>query len=184
MLKELRNIRTKQLFNLDAESFKEYHSILKHLKPKPTLNGKQAEALESLSFGEVVEIRHSLSKPNTDSISRIFNLVFGTKGTELYKSKILSFYPALNWIKKQMIAISKRESLKLTSTPDAKLKEAGIDNLNKFGELNTLTMLGEKYGTTPQEVEKWKYSLVFALVYQEKVTNDINKNYARIISRK
>jgi hypothetical protein len=184
MRNDLRNISTKKLFALQTERFEQYHNTLKHLKAKPILKGKEAKPIESLTFGEVISIRHNLQNPTIDGIFEVFNLVFGLNRKELLKANVIQFYHAFNWVQEQILSITKREQKKLTSSPDEKLKSAGIEDLNIFGELNTLIALGEKFGKAPQEVEKWTYSFVFSLMYHDKISSDINKRYTKLLTKK
>lgn len=184
MRNDLTNISIKQLFALHSERFEQYHNTLKHLMPKPVLKGKQAKPIESLTFGEVITIKQSLNAPNIDGLLQVFSLVFRLRKADILKVDVLQFYHAFNWVQEQVITINKKEQKTLTSTPDGKLKEAGIEDLNIFGELNTLIALGEKFGKAPQEVEKWAYSIVFSLMYHDKISSDINKRYTKILNRK
>ena len=184
MRNDLRNISTKRLFSLQAKRFEQYHNTLKHLKAKPILKSKQATPIENLSFGEVISIKQILNNPNIDGLLQVFKMVFKLNKGEVLNIPVLDFYHAFNWVQEQVISINEREQKKLTSTPDGKLKEAGIEDLYIFGELNTLIALGEKFGKSPQEVQNWTYSFVFSLMYHDKVSSDINKRYTKILNRK
>lgn len=184
MRNDLRNILIKDLFSLQADMFEKYHNTLKFLKPLPIFKNKELTPIEALTFGEVISIRQNLRNQNIDGIYDIFKIVFGFKSNDFFKLKVVQFYQAFNWVQEQILLIEKREQSKLSSSPDDKLKSAGIEDLNIFQELNTLIALGEKFGKSPQEVENWTYSFVFSLMYHEKISNEINKRYFKIINKK
>ena len=177
----LAKIPVYKLFKLQNESFEEYHNLLKHLEPKPIKRkGKIISSLTDLTFGEVAGLKMSFSDTSFESMRDVFKTVFGLKKFEFLNVDVINFYHALNWIREEMQSIYERERHNLTSTPDAKLKDAGIEDLNMFGELNTLIALGEKFSKPPQEVENWNYNLVFSLMLHQKVSNDINKRYQEL----
>jgi hypothetical protein len=184
MLNGLVNIKTKRLFSLETTKFEQYHNTLKLLKAKSILKGKQAKSIESLTFGEVVELKRNLSTPTIENVLRAFSLVFELSDQDVLKTDVVDFYHAFNFIKEEITIIADREQKKLSSVPDEKLKSAGIEELNIFGELNTLILIGEKFGKSPQEVENWSYSLVFSLMYHDKISNDISKRYSKILNQK
>lgn len=161
MPNQIKNISVKSLFNLPEDRFELYHDILKYLKPMPRLGKRSAKDIETLTFGEVVSIRQGLNDPDADVVIEMFCLVFGIKKTNVLNSNVIDFYHAFNWIKDQIIEINDREQNKLSSAPDGKLKEAGIEELNVFGELNTLIALGEKFGKSPEEIKSGRIALFF-----------------------
>lgn len=176
----LRKITTRQLFLLSNDKFDKYHRVLKHLDPIQLHGKKQLESLTDLTFGEVTGIKMNLKHSSFNNMIDIFKTIFGLEQKEIYKVDVVQFYHALNWIKEEIQAIYEREVQSLSSTPDSKMKDAGIDDLNIFGEMNTLIMLGEKYGKAPQEIENWNYNLVFSLMLHQKISSDINKRYVEL----
>jgi hypothetical protein len=181
---ELKNISIKKLFRLSLNEFENYHNQLRYLMPKDSINKIQGKELTSLTFGDVITIRKSISNPDIENLTNIFQLVFGMKPRKVMSLKTVQFYQSFNWIKEQIELLTKRENKELSSTPEPKLKMAGIDELNKFGELNTLIALSEKFSTNPLEVVKWNYGYVFSLVWQSKISNDINKRYMKSLTPK
>jgi len=184
MPKQLKNISIKKLFNLPFHEFENYHNQLRYLLPKDSINKIQGKQLTSLTFGDVITIRKGINSPDIDKLTNMFRLVFGMKPRKVMSLKTVQFYQAFNWIKEQIELITKRENKKLSSEPEPKLKMAGIDELNRFGELNTLKALAVLFSTKPQEIAKWNYSFVFSLVWQEKISNDINKKYMKLLTPK
>jgi hypothetical protein len=124
-----------------------------------------------------VSLKKSLTIPNVKNILFIFETVFKLKRRKVLRLRAVEFYHALNWVIYQTKIIQDRERKNLTSRPDPKLKAAGLADLDKFAELNTLISIAEKFGTTPQKVDGWRYDLVFAIQYHNKTTADINKQY-------
>lgn len=177
-MSSLQKISFRQFFQLKNQRFEEYHNVLQYLEALP-LNDK-IESLTDLTFGEVAGIKLDLKQPTFDNMIDIFKTIFGLSQKEIYKINVIEFYHALNWIKEEIQNIYDREIQNLSFTPDSKLKDAGIDDLNIFGEMNTLIALGEKFGKAPQEVENWNYNLVFSLMLHQKISTEINKRYVEL----
>ena len=174
----LKKISFRQLFQLKNENFEEYHKVLKFLEPVQ-LNNK-IESITDLTFGEVAEIKILLQNGSFLSLTEMFKIIFGLTQNEIYKINVINFYHALNWIQNEIETIYEREVKNLSSSADSKMKDAGIDELNVFGEMNTLIMLGEKFGKAPQEIENWKYNLVFSLMLHQKISSEVNKRYVEL----
>jgi hypothetical protein len=178
------NLKVKKLFSLPAERFNEYYNVLHHLYPKPLKKYQKVQSLTELTFGEVATIKMDIQKPSIENLLSIYKVIFGIEDKDFYSLDAVSFFHSLNWINEQIKGIIDREQKSLASEPDSKLKEAGIEQMSVFGEMNTLIAIGEKFGKTPQEVENWNYNLVFTLMLHQKKSYEINKKYQEIITPK
>lgn len=179
-MSSLKKILFKDLFKLEPQKFQEYHDVLKFLKAIPLKSKKQIESITDLTFGEVAAIKICLQDLKLKNIAEIFKITFELKEKKLLEIDVVQLYHSINWIKKEIEFIYNRELENLTSASDSKLKEAGIDDLNIFGEMNTLIALGEKFGKSPQEIENWNYEIVFSLMLHQKISNDVNKRFVEL----
>ena len=134
----LDNISVKEFFQLkDDQLFEQYMRFTDetnsfYLKPKRIFAKKTATPLGELTFGEVANLKHNLSKPTYQNIYECFDMVFKVK-------LVMRLVP--------------------------------------FGELNTLKSLAQQFGKSPDEVENWKYNLVFSLMLHDKVSGEVQKAY-------
>lgn len=173
-------ITAQQLFLLDRDRFDDYHNLLKHLVAKPIIGKRKINSLTELSFGEVALMKLVIQEPRFESIIKIFKVAFGLKKKQVLQLDVISFYHALNWLKEEVRMIYEREAKNLNAETDSKLKDAGIDRLNIFGEMNTLIALGQKFSKPPQEIENWNYNLVFTLTMHEKISREIQKRFQEL----
>lgn len=180
----LENIRVQDLYMLDEAKFNEYIDLQSVMNGKPVFSNKKATPLENLEFGQVSKLKRITAKPSFEGLMESFRIVFNTNSFQYRKARVVEYFYALNWIKNSVTKIIKRENKALTSEPDPELKMAGVEKLHKFGEFSTLIDLGKKYGKSPSEIERWKYSLVFSIVFYDKVSNEVEKNYHEIKNRK
>ncbi|MCB0515187.1 MAG: hypothetical protein KDD49_03880 [Bacteroidetes bacterium] len=168
----MRNITTKELFVLPPDKFNKYYNTLKHLAPKSEINGIAAPVIEELTFAQVAMLKKMTSTPDYTNLTKVFELVFGV-GIE--NMDVVSFFAGFNYIIESLKTINKREQM--LNAKDPKWEAAGIDKLGIFGALNQLAAIAQQFSTSPQDVENWSYSLVFALSYKNKIEAEILKNY-------
>ena len=91
---------------------------------------------------------------------------------KLEDCRIIDFYQWQKYVVEELNVRTKREAqLEIT---DPRLKQAGAERLNIFGELNTKIALAEQFGTTPQEVGGWNYDFVVNILLFNKVRAEIN----------
>lgn len=178
------NINLKKLFLLAPDEFQEYYNLLSHLNPKAITGFKEIKSITELTFGEVVTIRMQMQEPSLSNLINLFHVIFGIDQEQFYKIDSVSFFHSLNWIREEINKINNLENTSLKSDIDSKLKEAGIEQMAIFKELNTLISIGEKFGVTPQEVENWNYNLVFTLMLHQKKSFDISKKYNELLNPK
>lgn len=178
----LDKITVNKLFKLSPEGFDEYHNTLKNLVPKPEIKGHQANDIYELSFSEVSWLKTFIKDTSFENFLKAYELVFGISENLFLKADVVEFYHSFNWLQNEILELIEGESA-LSSEPDEKWKDAGIEDLNVFGELNTLITIGEKYGVPPHEVEKWSYNLVFTYALHNKMNSDVNKRYSEIINK-
>lgn len=184
----IQNLTVSQLFALEHSEFERYCQIFEHARPKDHIKAWplylsdpwQAASFGDLTFGDVETIKHTFSK----DLFGVFRIVFGIEQRDLMRVRVRDFFPALNWIKKELSELVKRERDFLEGSQDPDWKNAGGDRLNVFKSMNVLIAFGKEYGQTPQEVEQWKYSFVFTLLYHSRITGEVQKNYHNIMRNK
>ena len=190
----LTHITVKEFFQVDEETSNRYLELqsnmwiyLMKLKEegkdisflnKPFLKYK-AKKLGSLSFGNVAQLKRYIANPTYESLLEAFKMVYGVRQNQYLNADVVSFFYALNHIRESVIAINKKEK-QLHSEPDADLQNAGVERLNRFGEMGTLINLGKQYAKSPAEIEEWKYNLVYAILLYDKVHGEIKKKYDEI----
>ncbi len=176
----LDHISVSQLYQLEEYDFLCYMELQKVMNAKPFFCKHKAKKLTTLTFGEVSKIKRVLIKPTLDGLQEVFTAVFGIKKIQYYNADVVDYFYGLNHIIKSIEEIVKREQKALKGKEDADLDAAGVDKLSRFGELSTLIEVGKKFGKSPEEIEQWKYSLVFSIIFYGKIENEVKDNYSQI----
>lgn len=179
----LDNISVNQFFQLEEGKAKEYIQLQSMLNPKNSFQRKKLNTIRSLSFEEVGELKRCIINPTYHNLINAFKIVFKVKEIQIVTSDIISFFYALKWIQQEVKTVFEKEK-QLIPTPDADMENAGATRLAAFGEMSTLINLGKKFSIAPQEIAKWSYNIVYAILLYEKVENEVQKKYMKLKSNK
>jgi len=85
---------------------------------------------------------------------------------------------------KQMKKILEEEAEELSSTPDAEQEMAGVGMFKRFGIMNTIKALANNDVTKYAEVLEIEYNTIFTHMRMNKVQNDFNDNYRKVLEQK
>lgn len=182
----LDNITVRQLYQIqDEELFKKYLRFSNekdklYLKPKGEFANHKATPIGSLTYGEVSQIKHNLSNPTFENIYECFDLVFKVKFKTYLIQDVVSYFYAINWIKDEVKKIIEREKKSFSGESDLLLEMAGVNRLVPFGELNTIIPIAHKFSKSPEEIQDWKYNLVFTIMIHDKVLNEVQTEYNKL----
>lgn len=179
MIFDLDNITVRQLYGLGTDMFEKYTELQKCLKSRNEFAGSEGLEITSLSFAEVCEIKRTFISPTLEGLFSIFQSIFKVSKDKFLRSDVVSYFYALNHLGNSVQQIMEREKL-LAPKEDEDyflMKEAGAERLQVFQELPILLNLAERFATTPEVIETWKYSKVFAILLHDKTTADIRKEF-------
>lgn len=168
---KLKDIKIKDLSKLHTQ--KAYEIFAKIIPAKNVLNGQDFN-FENLTFDEVSVIKRLLNKKDNESILNLIHIFVDVELNDLYYFEFVAF---LKWLNNELTKYQTKESE--LSVLDAKLIGAGIERLNKYGELNTKIQLGEQFGKLPSEIGKMKYLQVLQIMgfnsEREIIRQNLNK---------
>lgn len=183
MIHELDNISVFQLYHLPQDHFQNYMELQGLMAAKPIFNKRRAKKIESLEFGQVAQLKRIMLNPTYQGLIDAFKMVFGVKADDYKRAYVTDYFYAINHLRQSVTELIEKEQKALKSEPDMFMEMAGAERLNMFAELNTLVDLGKQFGKSPEEVERWPYSMVFALVLHNKITAEIMKRYHELKSK-
>lgn len=176
----MKNIKLYQYLKLSERDALYYANVFQFVKPSDSIGEYKGSVLTGLPFGEVANIK-KLAKAS--DFTKVFMIVFGIPEEELIRIRIDEFFMALNWIRNELDQLIGREK-HLIGEEDPEMVQAGSERLNVFKEMNILIPLSKEYGMTPDEIASWTYSTVFTIMYYDKISRDIEREYNEIIKKK
>lgn len=166
-----------ELVKYSDEDLKEIVSLSK-LIPENVEPLFKVKPFIHLKYEDVIELKE-LAKENIisdeiiEKVSVLNNFNYSLKW--LINTDLKRYFRTVNLIEDNFKRINEYEKL-LFSETDSKLIGAGIENLNQFGDLNTIDALAGG------DILKWELVLklewwdVFNKLYKTKIENDIRKN--------
>lgn len=180
----MENITVGQLYSLHPDDVAQYRNVLQDLRPRDYVpawpyelgDPYRAKSLFDMSFGDVVSLKTAIN----GDIAEAFRLVFGITTEYLINLKVVDFFHAFNWMRAELGKINEAETIRLGGISDAKWEQAGAKRLGIFRELNVLISIAKMFGCRPQDVQDWKYSLVFSLLLHDKVHGEVTKEFYRL----
>lgn len=149
--------------------------------------GVEFENVNNLSYGFVkVEIQNQIKSLNFVTLVRLAleEMKVIKTDEEIEKcdhNEILSFVLFLN---DELERIAEIEVNELSTDPEPEMIQAGVHELNQFGELNTIDALAEGNILNYDLVLKQPYILVFSKLKKTKIENQIGKRLQEIHANK
>jgi hypothetical protein len=157
------------------KSFDAYEVLFEYVEPANIINRKEGRTINQLTVNEVAVIKSHVGK-DFQTVLNIFH-----PDIEMRNIRIYDLYQFQKWIIKELEVIMKREErLKIT---DTKLIGAGANDLQKYGVLNTIDTIAQRYSQKPQDVGNWNYNYVFILMEKIVMEAQIEKR-VRTVKRK
>lgn len=158
----------------ESEKYPLENTIYSKVKGSPYFQGAKATDLNDLKFSEVDKIKSIFKNPDDKGIEDVMRLVYKQK-IKYNKTTALEFWRAFNHVKEDLEGIYKLEQ-KLSSKPNQKLINAGIEKMSIFDTLNLTDDIAKRYHLDPETVEGWKYGKVYIIALKMKYESDIQKN--------
>lgn len=158
--------------------------LLQNIKGENSFCGKQMD-VSQMSYEKVKSIVRDLSSMKTwDDIRIIMQTCYNVDKRKFWNSKILEFFKARNYLMKTFNSLVKRENNLLRAIEDMDYqnwKQAGGEEISKFGAVLALNQLGKLYGIYPYDLKDKKYEEILLLLTMEKKKHDIEKRYNQIV---
>lgn len=141
----------------------------------------QLKELDSLTFGQVSNIRDDLTLALPDNLIEITTLVTGLEAEKAYQIPIIDFFGIINTVKAEEKVLAAMELNELSEEPDADWELAGgSEKMGRFGILNILDSLAGGDITKWETIENLPYMTVFSKLRMNKTMTQIQRAIASI----
>jgi len=159
---------------LDKLSEAELQLLLKTARRSNRLFGQTAKDLIFYSY-EFVKIKLPELLQNNE-LAQVVNLFFD----DFSQAKTSELFSFIVWIIDQLEAIYKLEADYLQQTPDKDLINAGLSELDQFGELNVIDNLAGGDILKWEQIKKLPYHMVFDKLHKNVVEAKIQKKFIQL----
>ncbi|RZJ67689.1 MAG: hypothetical protein EOO50_05245 [Flavobacterium sp.] len=137
------NYTFEEFLLVDYDELRQINEFLQWLSPIQEFEFEdetiQLLELDSLSFGDVTNVRDYLSDGNPESLVEIAKLITGLDTDQSYRIPIIEFYGILNTIKAREKQLATMEQNELHQEPDADwILVNGSEKMGQFGVLNII----------------------------------------------
>lgn len=105
---------------------------------------------------------------------------------DICKQRHAELFSFVMWVKDELEALFKLEKDYLSTEPDIDLINAGIRELDKLGEFNTIDNLVKEWqgAYTHDEVKAMKYDFIFSKLLKNTIEGKVGKQYSKTQSEK
>lgn len=166
---------------LSSLSLEETNLLIKAGKRSSIVCGHDWKSLIYFSYRFVTEIPELL---RGGKIIEIIELGLKEKSVPFKPLKANELVSFVLWIKDELEEIARMESENLSKPPKPEMIAAGIDRFDKYGILNVIYSLCEKYGWTMEYVWNLKYEDVFNLQMYSKDVSGFDEDYNKMMTKK
>lgn len=166
---------------LSSLSLEETNLLIKAGKRSSIVCGHDWKSLIYFSYRFVTEIPELLRE---GKIIEIIELGLKEKSVPFKPLKANELVSFVLWIKDELEEIARMESENLSKPPKPEMIAAGIDRFDKYGILNVIYSLCDKYGWTMEYVWNLKYEEVFNLQMYTKESNEFNESLSKIYTKR
>jgi hypothetical protein len=164
---KLKDILIKDYLQLKDKSA--YDLPAKHIPAKPEINGINVN-FHNVTFDEMTVLKKNIQDYNV--VLKIFT------NFELENIYFFDFVQFYKWVIESVTKYSETEQ-SMSDGYDTKLINAGIENLNKYAELNSKIALAEQFGKLPADIGKMRYLEVLQIMgfnsERFKIQQNLNK---------
>jgi hypothetical protein len=181
---------------LSEEQQKELLPALKVLKPlsnytrrhwfKKHIHGVKNSIIE-LTFGDVNTIKREVMRGTTEGLMNAFELVYKCTKKDMMKMNVVRFYRCMRFITNEVDRVVKLEQHHWKVAPteyDGRLQEAGVKELEMFGDLPMIDNLAGGDILRYNDIEELNYLEVhYILWYRAKQTN-IQNRFQKLMANK
>lgn len=181
---------------LPEEKQKELLPALKVLKPlsnytrrhwfKKRTHGVK-ESITELTFGEVNSIKRLVMRETTEYLLRAFEIVYKCKARDVIRMEVIQFYRCMIFITTEVDKIIKMEQQHWNTEPtdhDAKLQQAGVKDLEQFGDLPMIDSLAGGDILRYNDIEKLNYLEVHYILWYRAVQTNIQNRFQKLTINK
>lgn len=147
---------------------------VKTLKPKQT-------NLWLLTWNDVILLRKYLEQ---NDLFSFLKLMYGLNEKAIVKLDAFNSLAAWKWLNEEMKKMNEIEVQELEEDVPDELKNAGIEEMERFNYEPVVDKLAGGDITRYDEFLKLPYAKIFRKLVMEKVIREINQNYKENVSRK
>lgn len=189
-------MRLYDFLQLPEEKQKELLPALKVLKPlsnytrrpwfKKRTHGVK-DSITELTFGEVNIVKRYVIKGTMEDLIEAFKIVYKCKARDIIRMEVIQFYRCMIFITNEVDKIINMERQHWDTEPtdhDAKLQQAGVKELERFGDLPMIDSLAGGDILRYNDIEKLNYLEVHYILWYRAIQTNIQNRFQKLMINK
>ena len=189
-------MRVYEFLQLSEEMQRGILPVLKVLKPLSNYTRRRwfkkrthgvKESITELTFGEVNSIKRLVMRETTEELLRAFEIVYKCKARDIVRMNVTKFYRCMIFITSEVDKIIKLEQLHWNTEPtdhDIKLQQAGVKDLEQFGDLPMIDSLAGGDILRYNDIEKLNYLEVHYILWYRAIQTNIQNRFQKLMINK
>lgn len=179
-----------ELLKLNPTEQAYYLAVFNAVKPKPFFYKRHFfrkkkhgvnQSITELTFGEVNQIKALITSDQPTDLIKAVELGFNIKNA--LKLKAVIFYQSLNFLIKEVENLIQIERKRYQLEPtdyDAKMEQAGVNELKRFADLPIIDNLAKENILNYEQIENLPYATIHYILWFRAVKENINIRFNKL----
>lgn len=189
-------MRVYEFLQLSEEMQRGILPVLKVLKPLPNyicrrwfkkhIHGVK-ESITELTFGEVNSIKRLVMRETTEDLLRAFEIMYKCKTRDIMRMEVTQFYRCMIFITNEVDKVMRLEQHHWKVAPteyDGRLQEAGVKELEMFGDLPMIDSLAGGDILRYNDIEGLNYLDAHYILWYRATQANIQNRFQKLMANK
>lgn len=159
----------------------QYKTLYEYAQPSNSIAGYNSKPLYDLPFNFIRVDLPELFKQNND-IAVIESIMMQQyRRFDISKADWKQIIYFMKWIMQEYERLNKAEKNHLSSEPDLKMVNAGVNNMDEFGYRPVIARIAKDWNMHIDEVWQLPYHTIYSKMKEDKVWSDIQEKYNKAL---
>lgn len=189
-------MRVYEFLQLSEEMQRGILPVLKVLKPLPNYISRRwfkkhihgvKESITELTFGEVNSIKRLMMRETIEDLLRAFEIMYKCKTRDIMRMEVTQFYRCMRFITNEVNRVMRLEQhhWKVATTEyDGRLQEAGVKELEMFGDLPMIDSLAGGDILRYNDIEGVNYLDAHYVLWYRAIQTNIQNRFQKLMVNK
>jgi len=175
---EEKPVKNYEFPNLTAEQYK---TLYEYATPSNEIGGYKSKHLYELPFNFIRVVLPELFKHNND-IKVIESIMLQQyRRFDIKKSDWKQLIYFIKWVNIELANLNKAENDELSTPPDLKMMNAGVNKMNQFGYRPVIARIAKDWNMSIDDVWALPYHTIYSKMKEDKVWSEIQEKYNKAL---
>lgn len=175
---EKKQVNNCEFPNLTAEDYK---TLYNYAKESNEIAGYKSRELYELPFTFVRVRLPELFKNNNDIAVIEAIMIQQHRRFDISKADWKEIIYFIKWVNNQLYVLNEAERKNLSSEPDLKMMNAGVNKMDEFGYRPVIARIAKDWNIRIDEVWQLPYHTIYSKMKEDKIWSDIQDKYNKAL---